>query len=412
MSGEIVVSILSRLPPKSVMRFKCVHKSWHSLIISPSFIEKHLLLCNKHSTSIFCKRFVHRDINTNEREVVCSLITFSNDDENDTHFVGEDIHIPPSFDVTTRGQFMDIEVLFAASIIGHCDGTMCIHFGLGSDKIVLWNPAIKDFKILPKQCLTNGPLNSIAFGYDPRFKDYKLINVVDPTAEVIGERLVFDIPRVEVYSLSTNSWREIKACTLETETTMFVPFSYRMYFNGLCYWIGSEKQKEFMDSYDTDGEEEWPRQVIQTFDMSTEIFDHILLPNSLCRPAMRNIFNRHVILWNESVAVFGLYCVGGPGAYGVDAYGLWVLNSLGSVKGSWIKILTLEFEVIPGLQKELVVWKSDEILMVARDGRIFTQNFEAQKFKYLPIDTVHPNNCEAVICVNSIVPVSPHKQIA
>lgn len=398
MSEEIVVSILSRLPPKSVMRFKCVRKSWYSLIINSSFVAKHLsnTMRNKHSTSILCKRFVLRDINTDEKEVVCSLITFSNDSNGDEHNIVEDIQIPLSFGVTTRGHFEGIEILGAVCIIGHCNGIIC----LASGNIVLWNPAIREFKILPKHCLPDGTINSMGFGYDPKSEDYKFLNIVDPTAEALGERIVYHLPRVEVYTLSTDSWREIMPYCLETETTIFCPMFYQMYFKGFCYWIGYEQQKEFMESFDRD-DEEWVRQVILSFDMSNEVFDHILLPNSLYEP-MARYFYMHVILWNESVALFGLYCIGGP-----DAYGVWVLNNFGTVKGSWTKLLTLE--VILGIEKELVFWKSDEILMVAKDGRIVSYNFKTQKIKYLPIESMFPDNPEAVICVNSIVPVIHEK---
>lgn len=79
-------------------------------------------------------------------------------------------------------------------------------------------------------------------------------------------------------------------------------------------------------------------------------------------------------------------------------------------EGSWTKLLTLD--VLLGMQKELVFWKSDEILMVAKDGRIFTHNIETERFRYVPIDSLFPDNCEAVVCVNSIVPVTLEKQQA
>jgi hypothetical protein len=37
---EMVVKILSWLPPKSLIRFKCVSKRWHALIGNPDFLSK------------------------------------------------------------------------------------------------------------------------------------------------------------------------------------------------------------------------------------------------------------------------------------------------------------------------------------------------------------------------------------
>ncbi|XP_050384237.1 uncharacterized protein LOC126800860 [Argentina anserina] len=133
-----------------------------------------------------------------------------------------------------------------------------------------------------------------------------------------------------------------------------------MYFNGFCYWIASEKQKEYQDRYDRD-EDDYPRQSLIGAD-----------------------------------PILGMH----------DAFGVWVLNSFGNVKSCWTKRLTTD--PIKGVEKDLVSWKKDEMLMIAKDGRILTYNFEAQKFKYIvPTASVHPCNAEAVICVNSIVPVTP-----
>ncbi|XP_014502889.1 F-box/kelch-repeat protein At3g23880-like [Vigna radiata var. radiata] len=38
---DLIIEILSWLPLKSVMRFKCVSKSWNSLIIDPYFVKLH-----------------------------------------------------------------------------------------------------------------------------------------------------------------------------------------------------------------------------------------------------------------------------------------------------------------------------------------------------------------------------------
>ena len=45
---EIVLDILSKLPVKSLLRFRCVCKPWYSSIANPKFISTHLLNHNHH----------------------------------------------------------------------------------------------------------------------------------------------------------------------------------------------------------------------------------------------------------------------------------------------------------------------------------------------------------------------------
>ncbi|KAL5769476.1 hypothetical protein ACOSP7_013630 [Xanthoceras sorbifolium] len=39
---DMIIEILSILPVKSLIRFRCVSKSWYALVKSSSFISKHL----------------------------------------------------------------------------------------------------------------------------------------------------------------------------------------------------------------------------------------------------------------------------------------------------------------------------------------------------------------------------------
>lgn len=403
---EMALQILARMPPKSLMRFKCVRKSWYMLINSPSFVARHLSnsLHNKQSTCIFCKRYVKRDIDTKDVETVCSLITFSYDNDGDhdhehiSHSVVQDIDLPLSMSGIPKNHFNEPELLGAVYIVGHCDGIICVVHG----DIVLWNPAIKQFKILPQPRLTNGIVNSIGFGYDAESKDYKVFSIPPHDEDRTSER-EFNYPsQVEVYSLNTNSWTEINSNHLETETTNLYPEFFQMYYKGIWYWTGSEQQKEFMSIYDKD-DEEWVRQLIIVFDMNDEVFDDILFPNSLYEPNIPYL-EMQVIVWNESVALFGQYRFGGSN----DAFGLWLMDDI--VKGSWTKQLTLE--VIIGSRMVLGFWKSDEILMVANDNRIFSYNISTEEINYLPIESTHPTFSGAIVCINSIVPVIHGRQQA
>ncbi|XP_050384187.1 F-box protein CPR1-like [Argentina anserina] len=402
---EMALQILSRMPPKTLMRFVCVRKSWCTLINSPSFVDKQLSnsLHNKQSTCIFCKRYVFRDIANKDVESIISLITFSYDEvgDNDHEHISysiQDIDLPLSMSGVPKTYRNEPELLGAVYIVGHCDGIIC----LVHKEIVLWNPAIRQYKVLPKPLLDEGVINSLGFGSDAKSKDYKVFSF--PTfggdRSQDGEREYSFPPQVQQYSLSTDSWTEIDASRLETETTDVYPQFFQMYFNGIWYWIGCEQQKEFMCVYDT-MDEEWVRQVIIVFDTNHQMFEDMLFPNSLYGP-MVPCLEMRIIVWNESVALFGQYFYSDAD----DLFGLWVMDDI--VKGSWTKQFTLQ--AIVGARMVLELWKSDEILMVANDNRIFSYNIRTEEIIYLPIKSTYPTFSATILCINSIVPVIHGRQ--
>lgn len=389
--------ILSRLPPKSLMRFKCAHKSWSTVINNPKFIAKHLSnsMHNNSFTRILFKRSVLKNADTDEKQIVFSFLTFCNDDddhkEHIVHYVGDDIR---------KDQFVELTIkdLGSVWIIGHCDGIICL---ADSSNVILWNPAIMEFKILSLEPHPDQVMNSIGFGCDPKSKEYKVVNIVCPGEEEYGGEhdchLLFNPPMVQVYTLGSDSWREIKTGSLETETTNIWPEYFQMYFKGFCYWRGREQLKEFASFYDRN-EEEYIRQLIVSFDTVDEVFHHILFPDSLYESFVC-WYTMNLLVWNESIALFGV----DHGLFSEYSWGLWVMDNIGGVGSSWIKQFT--FGKAAGIERPLKFWKRDEILMVSDEGRLVSYNLDTEKLKYLPIPNMDSDHFEAVAYVDSMVPI-------
>ncbi|KAL6176734.1 hypothetical protein ACLB2K_053367 [Fragaria x ananassa] len=121
---DVVEQILLLLPPKTLMRFKCVSKRWYALITNPRFS------CSKHNnlstTSVLLKRLVSREAEYDKPEMVFSFLKFRNDIDNDgehahdqhnSYFLGvEDVENPPK----TSSELLHV--------VGHCDGIMSTCF--------------------------------------------------------------------------------------------------------------------------------------------------------------------------------------------------------------------------------------------------------------------------------------------
>ncbi|KAL6146542.1 hypothetical protein ACLB2K_057220 [Fragaria x ananassa] len=241
---EIMVEVLSRLPPKSLMRFKCVCKSWQCLISNSNFAAKHLSASkrNEHpsSTTIVLKRCDGDDIHAGKKEVLLSFFDLCQrlDGDNNDHELRpilEDLYSPLSPGVVDWQRF-------CVSISAHCDGILCLTDGV--EYIVLCNPAIKEFKCLP---VPSPKLNSCGggFGYDLKSKDYKIVRILDNGNEEykdgMRKRVVNHPPAAQIYNLLTSSWKEIKIIdNLITKTTIYWPQSHSIYRNGILYWCGRE----------------------------------------------------------------------------------------------------------------------------------------------------------------------------
>lgn len=203
-------------------------------------------------------------------------------------------------------------------------------------------------------------------------------------------RLICNCSMAAVYTLGTDSWREGKTYSLETQTTLLQPEFFQLYFQGLCYWFGFEQHKEInvFDRLD----EQYIRHVIILFDMGNEIFDAMPLPFSLYDWG-EVCFCERLLVWNESIAFCDVI------DRNSSPLGIWVMNEFGD---HWTKHFTIKIT-----EKPLAFLRSDEILMADRNnGCLFSFNLGTKTQKYLPIQTsILSYESAAVVYVDSIVPL-------
>ncbi|KAB2608033.1 F-box/kelch-repeat protein [Pyrus ussuriensis x Pyrus communis] len=154
---EILFDILATLPVKSLLRFRCVCKSWKFLISSSIFKNAHL--------------------KKNVAENSCEYLLIQTDKKNCLSL----------FDAETLSKCLDIELHanklgFRFFVHGSCNGLVCISgcnfFSLNSP-IYLWNPSIRKIKRLPNGCIRQ-IINfvNLGFGFHSGENDYKVVRLV------------------------------------------------------------------------------------------------------------------------------------------------------------------------------------------------------------------------------------------
>ncbi|XP_065632120.1 putative F-box protein At3g10240 [Quercus suber] len=239
---EVVLEILQRLPVKSLIRFRCVSKSWNSLITTPAFINSHLT--RSHSLSSDSNKLIVRHCLDKPYVEHYKLI----DDSNDSFDQIQNIELPIS---SRRIQHF--------RLIGSANGLFSLY---EKERFILWNPSIRKFITLPKPCITvkaHGHLACrSAFGFDPRTNDFKVVRIAFPSVEAKP-------PLIEAYSLNEDSWK--------LTTASFPPgIDFSDWHRPAASLFGAVH----FAVYDKDNRS---RPLVLSFDLGDEVFRLMSLPN-------------------------------------------------------------------------------------------------------------------------------------
>lgn len=337
MPNELLVEIMSWLPPKSLIRFKCVSKSWYFLLINlikdPVFVAKHLQNSMSSPYILFSgDHACHCKVKTPRycEVVFSSLNVLSDDNANDrSHVSTEDLSALPIPRYNYTGECIERY---------HCNGIFCL-FNPYSITCTLCNPATKEFKLLPKpsHVIYNA---AVGFGYDSKANNYKVV--------AFGYDCEMEF-RAEVYCLNTHYWREID---YNLDVKFYLCANSSVYLKGVFYWFTLEG-------------------ITLSFDMCNEVFQSILMPHH----DYRVLSWTSLTVWNESVAV--IYSSRNER---VMCYEIWVMgNCYDSAKDScsWSKVFTIEPLVEMGIP--LAFRNNDELLMQKAAEVLCSYNIRSQK---------------------------------
>lgn len=192
---ELIVEILKKLPAKSLMKFKCVSKSFNSLMSDPSFIESH-------QKSYMTEFFINR--------LRMEYYRLSKTDE--------DLLSTCPLEYLDQSCFRNLKCMQSTN------GLVCLWNNHGD--IAICNPFIKQHIFLPRQQHYSRTIYA-GIGFDPTTKTHK----------VFKEEIIFESGKV-MYSIFTigidKSWREINGWI------NFRPMFYNsVCIDGVIYFINN-----------------------------------------------------------------------------------------------------------------------------------------------------------------------------
>lgn len=372
LSDDLIIEILSKLPVDSLVRFKGVQKSWSSLFESDFFVTKH------------SRNYVYSDVcllvkstSDHQRRVVSTLSLFTHD-ENNTFSPMKDVDLSFCKD------------FYASSMTANVEGYICF-YGAHSQNIAIANPGIRKFWRLPESSVPipviygercgchNG---QVGIGIDPNTNDLKIVRVLNiclSSLTPVGNK-------AEVYTLSSDSWRQID---FPGQLAFFYAscfYDTRMdsYWNGAYHWTVQMEYYTHKEGRDHGSG-------ILSFDMSDEAFQFRPLPlDFVSRPPGIGILE-----YNGTLALISFSCREGE----EKLFELWSLDDF------WVqKTLTKLLVIGPILEVErpLLFLNEHQLLVVASNKQVMSFNINTKHFDHLLPAYCRENYDRIVVCKRSL----------
>ncbi|XP_058187806.1 F-box/kelch-repeat protein At3g23880-like [Rhododendron vialii] len=379
LSEDLLMEILCRLPVKTLLQLKSVCQNWYALIQNPNFIYLHhyrtaSIAADENTDSLLVKRFLDGGLGGGVLSFVPNEAPV------------EDI------DISSTG--LDIKHL---QILGPCNGVVCLtRYGLNSP-LVLCNPSVKEFRVLPQPSYKNDRRSNLGFGYDPFTDDYKVVRFAKmgmgiPTRGIDG--------KIEIYYSSTDSWRVV-----DTESPFQSGFhcchdSYTSW-NGDCFWYAYR--------YHNGG-------AVIMFSMTDEVFEEMPVPE-VC--FLDEYSEKKLFVLNNCLAMV-IYpnswsnpFLWPPEEFLIEkSFDIWVMNKE-DVEVSWTKKFTVgpfeRFDWALGFRQ------NGEFLLESGYGQVMSYNLNSQERKEYEVhDQVHghppPPNLQVLPYIESLVSIKRYNE--
>ncbi|OIT35190.1 f-boxkelch-repeat protein [Nicotiana attenuata] len=237
---EIIIDILSRLPVKTLLQFRCVCKAWRKLISKPKFIATHFLHSSSLQPSTGSLPLLLHARHLESSDHLLSLINLSPESSS----VVELDNPYPFF-------------LHNILVAGSCNGIVCLFQAPLGDAIVLWNPAMRQSRNVPlsksQPIIGTHSFVSIGFAYDSQKNDFLVLSL-----KSFGpETMIAD--EVEMYSTKSCSWERVP----NEMGFRVVRLSCNLIIKGVPYWSA------LLDD---------PYGVLVYFDVSKRVLDKLPMP--------------------------------------------------------------------------------------------------------------------------------------
>ncbi|XP_027089124.1 F-box protein CPR1-like isoform X2 [Coffea arabica] len=339
---ELITDILTRLPVKSLLRFRCVSKPWCSVIDSRSFIKMHLLQSKKTGSNLFLM----------------------------LGFLGIYSVELDSLDAANR-----LRPPYSASDVSNsCNGLILVLAKIP----FIWNPFTRKYRELPATPVEQ-PVDfevgsayvTYGFAYDAVNDDYRVVRV----EEFRGFDSEWIRSEAKLYSSKSDKWRKIKNFPYQ------LPYkrAWGAHLNGVLHTGVRTGDLGYFDSS------------IWAFDVRTE--QHYTLP--------KPDFTGTDLEFTVEV-LGGCLCLVRPRKrYRTD---VWIMKEYG-VKESWTKLLTIAPPLVERyitIGPLAYSRNGEEVLLNHDDKQLIWYDLRRKTVRNVSVDGL-PFVFYAEVCVASLI---------
>lgn len=382
--NDLVFSILSKLPQKSLNRFKCIRKTWSMLFQNPNFLK------------MYQTRFISNNSYYNDACVLLKQTPLDFEKHSLLYLFSGERFDNKVVKLDWPSTFQDDDHDFNVNILGSgIDGILCIYSEGIISKVVLWNPAIDEFRVIPLKPTVSVPSyitdfdRLYGFGYDYVRDDFKVIRYVNFFTNLhylLDDQIdessnIFYDPLWEIYSLKSNSWRKLDLDIPRSPDSMINSLD-QVYVNGICHWFGdSETNNDNLS--------------LVSFDLGNEVVFLTSIPILMDDSNNFELVDTHLMVLNESIALISSDAE-------TNTFHISILGEIG-VKESWNKLFRvgplsyLGYYIGMGKNNDIFFVKEDEELAMCDLGTHTVQELGIKGVFYC---------CQVVIYKKSLLSIT------
>ncbi|RAL37006.1 hypothetical protein DM860_003928 [Cuscuta australis] len=358
---DLTIAILTKLPPKSLIRLTALNKTWFSFIRSPEFVSSYRSIAG--TEQLLCRL-------SNDGSRFALIADRPDGDENLTVDLGSIINPDNRLPIRFLDNFHP-SVHDDFEIIGSFNGLVCLCFSRWGTvnslydarpwTIFLWNPSIRRHLLLPPPRILPKMCGRLGFG-GSEDGDHKVVRILWVDLNSAGEEVVREVRpflrdsggdhvvTVEIYSLNSGEWRILQFDLSPKRTFM----TGQAFLQGRMHWISFKDNNPGRSTC-----------VITSFSINEERFQDLPFPTSDV-----DFGQVWISVVGEKIGFldvhFPYFCC------------VWVMQEYGNAD-SWAKLYNMEFEMYESrylpLADAFKVWKDVEVFTPTNQG---LENFKSQ----------------------------------